>query len=132
MNASSSKSINIDMMESWFVLSRKYLRIGLRVLSYDVQFYLGPGANLVNIGASHVRKLLASDSCVNYHLRKMLVFPISTDSTFTAGDADLSLLFPQGFPPITRALPEGARHPPRLGREGKLELTEDHGWNNRA
>jgi len=26
----------------------------------------------------------------------------------------------------------GARHPPRLGREGKLELTEDHGWNNRA
>ena len=44
--------------------------------------------------------------------------------------AGMSLLFlalspSQGPPPITQALPEGARHPPRLGREGKLELTEE-------
>ena len=49
MNSGSCKGIDVYMLEPWLILSRKYLRIGLSILAYDVEFYFRPRANLINI-----------------------------------------------------------------------------------
>lgn len=49
MNSGSCKSINVYMVESWFLLSRKYLGIGLCILTHDVEFYFRPRTNFINV-----------------------------------------------------------------------------------